>query len=101
MKIPVQKWISRKRKLSGKKEDDVCLTLMQEVKRNLYECYDQLVKELETRFDSISHLKTVFDGFLLQAILDDTEVELGQKFKILSREYGADLDVSRMPLEVL
>ena len=74
---------------------------MQEVKRNIFECHDRLVIELEARFDSISHLQTVFAGLSSQAILEDTEGELEQKFKIHSSEYGADLDVSRLPLEVL
>ena len=39
-------------------------------------------------------------GLLSQAILEDTEGELERKFKILGSEYGADWDVSRLPLEV-
>ena len=35
MEILVLKWIRRKRKLSEENEDDVCQTLVQEVKRNL------------------------------------------------------------------
>ena len=49
MEIPVEKQIRRKGKLLGEKEDDVCQTLVQEVKRNLYECHDRLVNELEAR----------------------------------------------------
>ena len=101
MEIPVEKQSRRKRKLPGGKEDDVCQTLVQEVKRNLYECHDQLVNELEAWFDSTSHLQTVFAGLSSQAILEDTDGELEWKFKILSSEYSADLNVSRLPLEVL
>ena len=38
MEIPVEKRIRRKKKPSREKEDDVCQTLLQEVKRNLDEC---------------------------------------------------------------
>ena len=85
MEIPVEKQI--RRKLPGEKKDDICQTLMQVVKRNLYKCHDWL--------------QTVFAGLSLQAILEDTESELEQKFKILISEYGADLDISRLPLEVI
>ena len=74
---------------------------MQEVKRNLYECHNRLVNELEARFDSMSHMQTAFAGLSSQAILEDTEGELEQKFKVIGSEYGADLDVSRLLLEVL
>ena len=37
----------------------------------------------------------------LQAIQEGTEGKLERKFKILGSEYGADFDVSRLPLEVL
>ena len=80
MKIPVEKRIRRKRKLSVEKGDNLCQTRVQEVKRNLYKCHDRLVNELETRFDSISHQQTVFAGLSSQAILKDTEGELEQKF---------------------
>ena len=56
MEIPVEKWTRRKGRLPGEKEYDVCQTLVQEVKRNLYECHDRFVNELEARFDSMSHL---------------------------------------------
>ena len=53
MEIPFEKRVRRKRNPPGEKED-VCQTLVQEVKRNLYECH-RLVDEL-------SHLQTVFAG---------------------------------------
>ena len=56
MEISIEKRIRRKRKLSGENEDYICQTLVQEIKRNLYKCYDPLVNELEARFDSMSHL---------------------------------------------
>ena len=68
MEIPIEKRIRRERKLPGEKEDGVCQILVQGVKRNLYECYDRLVNELEVRFDSISHLQTA--GLSSQAILE-------------------------------
>ena len=79
----------------------VCQTLEQEVKRNLYECYNRLVNELEIRLDSMSHLQTVFARLSSQAILEDTEGELERIFLILGSKYGANLDISRLPLEVL
>ena len=101
MEIPVEKRIRRKRKLPEEKEDDVCQTFVQEVKRNFYECYDRFVNELEARYDSMSHLQTVFARLPSQAILEDTEGELDGKFKIFGSEYITDLDLSRLPLEVL
>ena len=101
MEIPVEKRVRRKRKLPGEKEDDVCQTLVQEVKGNIYKCHDRLVNELEAWFDSITHLQTVFAGLSLQAILEYSEGELERKYKILGSEYSADLNVSRLPLEVL
>ena len=65
----------------GEKKDDVCQTLVQEVKRNLYKCHDRLVNELEARFYSMSHLQTVVAGLSLQVILEDTEGESERKFK--------------------
>ena len=58
------------------KEDDVCQTLVQQFKRNLYKCHDRLLNEHEARFDSTSNLQTVFAGLLSQAIPEDSEVEL-------------------------
>ena len=52
-------------------------------------------------FDSMSHLQTVFTGLLSQAILEDTEGEMERKFEILRSEYIADLDLYRLPSEVL
>ena len=95
MEVPVEKRIRRKRKLFGGKEDDVCETLVQEVKRNIYECYDRLVNELEAQFDSMSRLQTFSAGLSSQTTLEDTEAELEWKYKILGSEFGADLDVSR------
>ena len=101
MVIPFEKPIRRKRKPPRENEDDVCKTLVQEVKRNLYEFHDRLVNELKARFDSRSHLQTFFAGLSSQAILEDTEGKLERKFKILGSKYGVDLDVSRLSLEVL
>ena len=53
MEIPVEK-------LPEEKEDDVCQTFVQEVKRNLYEFHDQFVNELDAQLDSMFHLPTVF-----------------------------------------
>ena len=57
-----------------------------ECKRNLFECHDRLVNELEARFNSMSHLQTVFTGLSSQAIMDDTGGELELKFKIIGSE---------------
>ena len=65
------------------------------MKINLYKCYNRLVNQLDTRFDSMSYLQIVFVGLSSQAILEDTEGELGRKFKILGSEY-----VSRLLLEI-
>ena len=48
MKIPVEKWIRRKRKLPG----EMKMMNVQKVKRNLYESHDRLVNKLEAQFDS-------------------------------------------------
>ena len=48
----------------------------------------------------MSHLQTLFDRLSSQAILADIEGELERKFKILGSEYGTDLDVSWLPLEI-
>ena len=58
---------------------------------NRYECHDQL----RVRFDSMSHLQTVFAGSLSQAILEDTEGELERKFENFGSEYSTDLDISQ------
>ena len=89
MEIPVEKRIKRNRKLPEEK-DNVCQILVQEEKRNLYECHDQLENESEARFDSLSYLQTVFTELSSQAILEDTEGELERKFKILGCKYGVD-----------
>ena len=60
MEIPVEKRTRRKGKLPGEKEDDGCQTLLQAVKRNLYECHDRFVNGLEAQYDSMSHLQTGF-----------------------------------------
>ena len=49
----------------------------------------------------MSHLRIVFTGLSSQAILEDTEGEEEQKFEILVCEYGAGLNVYRLPLGVL
>ena len=49
----------------------------------------------------MSHLQTVFVRSSSQGILEDTEGEYKRKFKILGREYVADFDESRWPLEIL
>ena len=49
----------------------------------------------------MSHLQTVFAGLSSRAIQEDTEVKLECKFEILDSEYGAELDVFRLPLEVI
>ena len=90
MEIRVEKQIKRTRKLPGKKEKDVCQTLVQEIKRNLYKCHDRLVNKLEAQFDSMSHRQTVFAGLSSQAILEDTEGNLEWKFLLLDGEYDAD-----------
>ena len=74
---------------------------MQEIKRNPDECHDRLANELEARFDSMAYLQTVITRLSLQGILEDNEGELERKFKILGSEYSADLDVSRLPLDIL
>ena len=81
MEISVEKRIRRKRNPPGEKEDDVCQTLVQEVERNLYECHDRLVNELEAWFDSMSNLQTIFTGLLSQAILKDTGGKLEHNLK--------------------
>ena len=48
----------------------------------------------------MSHLQIVFEG-LSSIIMEDTKGELERKFEILGSEYGADLNVSRLSLEVL
>ena len=74
---------------------------MQEVKINLYECHDRLVNELDTQFDSTSHLQVVSPGLSSQVIVENIEGELERKFKILDSKYSAHLDASRLLLEVL
>ena len=73
----------------------------QKLKRNIYKYHDRLVNELEARFDSMPYLQTIFAGSSSQAIPKDTEGESERKFKILGNKYGADLNVSMLPLEVL
>ncbi len=80
MEISLEKRIRRKRKQPGEKEDDVCQSLVQGEKRHVYECHNRLVNELEARFDSMSHLQTVFVGLSLQVILKDSKGELERKF---------------------
>ena len=45
-------------------------------------------------------LQTFFYGLSLQAILEVTVGELERKLKIFGSEYGANLDVPSLPLEV-
>ena len=65
IEILVEKRIKIKRKLPEEKEDDVCQTLVQEVKINLFPVHlqvdydNRLVNKLEVRFASISYLQTV------------------------------------------
>ena len=102
-KINSRKWkfqlksgFKKKKKATwGKKEDDVCQTLVQKIKRNLFECHDRLVNEVDAGFDSIS----VFAGLSSQVILKDNEGELERKFLILRSEFFVDLNVSRLYLE--
>ena len=99
--VEIQLRIRRKKKLPGEEAASASLTTEEDIKKDLYECFDILVVELDARFDAALHLHTIFADLSPKALSEDTEEELKTKYEPLNQAYTGDLNFEKLPYEVL
>ena len=99
LEIPIEdRRVRRRRRMPGEHEEDAGLSVVEEVRRCMFQALDRFKREAETRFTSIHRLNDMF-GFLNPHTLLQSESHevFSDAFKIT---YDDEVDFSELAVEI-
>ena len=99
LEIPVEdRRVCRKKRMSGEHKENAGFSVVEEVKRCMFQALDRFEVEAETRFTNIHSLKDIF-GFLNSHALLQSESNKGFT-NVFKSTYDDEVDFSELAVEI-